>query len=131
MRPGVSLKIVVRGAVMQGTLRDENGKVVCDRCTLARDTYSRMVGLLGRTGLAQGEGLLLQPAGSIHTFFMRFPIDAVFLDRERRVVRIAACVKPWRAAVARRSRAVLELAAGEAARVGLQPGNVLQLEVEG
>jgi uncharacterized membrane protein (UPF0127 family) len=120
-----------RGAVMQGTLRNENGNVVCDRCTLARDTYSRMVGLLGRAGLAEGEGILLQPAGSIHTFFMRFPIDAVFLDREQRVVRVAAGLKPWRTAVARRSRSVLELAAGEAARVGLQPGNVLRLEVEG
>jgi uncharacterized membrane protein (UPF0127 family) len=131
MRPGASKKFAVRGAVMQGTLRDENGKIVCDRCTLARDTFSRMVGLLGRSGLAQGEGILLQPAGSIHTFFMRFPIDAVFLDRERRVVRIAASMKPWRTAAARRSRSVLELAAGEAARIGLQPGNVLQLEVQG
>ena len=116
---------------MQGTLRDENGKIVCDRCTLARDTFSRMVGLLGRSGLAQGEGILLQPAGSIHTFFMRFPIDAVFLDRDRRVVRIAESMKPWRTAAARRSRSVLELAAGEAKRIGLQPGNVLQLEVQG
>jgi uncharacterized membrane protein (UPF0127 family) len=116
---------------MQGTLRDQNGNVVCERCAIARDTYSRMVGLLGRTGLAQGEGILLQPAGSIHTFFMRFAIDAVFLDRELRVVRIAAGVKPWRAALAKRTRSVLELAAGEAARVGLQPGNVLQLEVQG
>ena len=116
---------------MQGTLRNENGEIVCDRCTVARDTYSRMVGLLGRTGLAEGEGILLQPAGSIHTFFMRFPIDAVFLDREQRVVRVAAGLRPWRTAVARRSRSVLELAAGEAARVGLQPGNVLQLEVGG
>jgi uncharacterized membrane protein (UPF0127 family) len=131
MRPGASKKFAVRGAVMQGTLRDENGKIVCDRCTLARDTYSRMVGLLGRTGLSQGEGILLQPAGSIHTFFMRFPIDAVFLDRERRVVRIAESMKPWRTAAARRSRSVLELAAGEAKRIGLQPGNVLQLEVQG
>jgi uncharacterized membrane protein (UPF0127 family) len=90
-----------------------------------------MVGLLGRTGLAEGEGILLQPAGSIHTFFMRFPIDAVFLDHEQRVVRVAAGLKPWRTAVAKRSRSVLELAAGEAARVGLQAGNVLQLEVGG
>src|SRR5437899_2940363 len=83
--------------------------VVCERCTLARNPYSRMRGLLGRGGLAQGEGLLLQPAGSIHTFFMRFAIDAVFLDRERRVVRIASDVRPWRTAAAKRSRAVLEL----------------------
>ena len=116
---------------METTLRDEHGNVVCERCTLARNPYSRMRGLLGRGGLAQGEGLLLQPAGSIHTFFMRFAIDAVFLDRERRVVRIASDVRPWRTAAAKRSRAVLELAAGEAARVGLQPGHLLRLEEEG
>jgi len=116
---------------METTLRDEHGNVVCERCTLARNPYSRMRGLLGRGGLAQGEGLLLQPAGSIHTFFMRFAIDAVFLDRERRVVRIASDVRPWRTAAAKRSRAVLELAAGEAARVGLQPGHLLRLEGEG
>ena len=86
---------------METKLRDEDGNVVCERCTLARNPYSRMRGLLGRTGLAQGEGLLLQPAGSIHTFFMRFPIDAVFLDRERRVVSIAPDVKPWRNAFRR------------------------------
>ena len=116
---------------METTLRDEHGNVVCERCTLARNPYSRMRGLLGRGGLAEGEGLLLQPAGSIHTFFMRFAIDAVFLDRERRVVRIASDVRPWRTAAAKRSRAVLELAAGEAARVGLQPGHLLRLEGEG
>ncbi len=116
---------------MEAKLRNEDGDIVCERCTLAGNPYSRMRGLLGRSGLAAGEGLLLQPAGSIHTAFMRFPIDAVFLDRERRVVRIAADVRPWRAAAAKRSRAVLELAAGEAARVGLQPGHLLRLEVEG
>ncbi len=116
---------------MEAKLRNEDGRVVCERCTLARNPYARMRGLLGRSGLAQGEGLLLQPAGSIHTAFMRFPIDAVFLDGERRVVRIAADVRPWRTAATRRSRAVLELAAGEAARVGLEPGHLLRLEVEG
>jgi len=115
---------------MEAKLRNEDGDVVCERCTLARDPYSRMRGLLGRGGLAEGEGLLLQPAGSIHTFFMRFAIDAVFLAAERRIVRIASDVRPWRTAAAKRSRAVLELAAGEAARVGLQPGHLLQLEVE-
>jgi uncharacterized membrane protein (UPF0127 family) len=89
-----------------------------------------MRGLLGRSGLASGEGLLLRPAGSVHTFFMRFPIDAVFLDREQRVVRVASDVRPWRAAAAARARAVLELAAGEAARVGIRPGQVLRLEGE-
>lgn len=115
---------------MEGKLRDENGNVVCERCSLARDPFTRMRGLLGRSGLAQGEGLLLQPAASIHTLFMRFPIDAVFLDGDRRVLRVASGLRPWRAAAAKRAHAVLELAAGEAARVGLAPGDVLRLEVE-
>jgi uncharacterized membrane protein (UPF0127 family) len=103
---------------------------MCASCTLARNPLTRMRGLLGRRGLAQGEGLLLQPAGSIHTFFMRFPIDVVFLDGDRRVMRVAPNVRPWRTAAVRKARAVLELAAGEAARVGLQPGAVLRLEVD-
>jgi uncharacterized membrane protein (UPF0127 family) len=114
---------------MEGKLRSEDGTVVCDRCTLARTPVRRMRGLLGRRGLSEGEGLLLQPAGSIHTFFMRFPIDAVFLDAERRVLKIAPDVRPWRTAAAKRAKAVLELAAGEATRVGLATGDVLQLEV--
>ena len=112
-------------------LRTADDRVVCERCLLAETPLARMRGLLGRRGLETGEGLLLRPAPSIHTLFMRFPIDAVFLDGERRVVRIAADVRPWRTAAARRSRAVLELAAGEAARVGLEPGHLLRLEVEG
>ena len=114
---------------MEGTLHTERGSVVCERCTLARSPLTRMRGLLGRRGLAQGEGLLLQPAGSIHTAFMRFPIDAVFLDRHQRVLRVAVGLRPWRAAGAKHARAVLELAAGEAARVGLVAGDVLRLEV--
>ena len=63
---------------------------MCATLHVARTSFTRMRGLLGRRGLAEGEGLLLQPAGSIHTFFMRFPIDVVFLDREQRVVRVVA-----------------------------------------
>ena len=108
-------------------LRNEDDAVVCASCTVARDPLTRMRGLLGRRGLAQGEGML--PAGSIHTFFMRFPIDVVFLDREQRVVRVVPNLRPWRTAGVRKARAVLELAAGEAARVGMAPGSALRLEV--
>jgi uncharacterized protein len=119
----------LRGAVVHGTLHNENGTVVCERCAVARRPLARMRGLLGRRGLDEGEGLLLQPAGSVHTFFMRFPIDVVFLDGERRVLRVVSDVRPWRTAAAKKARAVLELAAGEAARVGMTPGSVLRLEV--
>jgi uncharacterized membrane protein (UPF0127 family) len=82
-----------------------------------------MRGLLGRSSLPSGQGILLRPAASIHTFFMRFPIDVVFLDDELRVVEIAADLRPWRAAGKRGARAVLELPAGECARRGLAVGD--------
>ncbi|MDF2694875.1 MAG: hypothetical protein K0S65_3258 [Labilithrix sp.] len=107
------------------TLKRENGDVVCDRCVVAASPFSRMKGLLGRTELRPGEGLLLRPASAIHTFFMRFPIDAVFLDRDWRVVGIAGDVAPWRTAGRKGAKAVLELPAGESARRGLRPGDLL------
>jgi uncharacterized protein len=86
-----------------------------------------MRGLLGRDGLAQGEGLLIKPCGSVHTFFMRFPLDVVFLDRELSVVAVRPEVRPWRTAGARGAKIALELAAGEAARLGIAAGMQLRL----
>ena len=111
----------------QVTLRRENGEVVCDDCVVAASPVSRMKGLLGRKELKPGEGLLLRPAGSIHTFFMRFPIDAVFLDEGLRVLGISDDIRPWRAASKRGARVVLELPAGESARRGLEAGDTLSI----
>ena len=86
-----------------------------------------MRGLLGRDGLGQGEGLLIKPCGSVHTFFMRFPIDVVFLDRELSVLAVRPEVRPWRTAGTRGAKVVLELAAAEAARLGIEPGMRLRL----
>ena len=84
-----------------------------------------MKGLLGRRELPRDEGLLLRPTSSIHMFFMRFPIDAVFLDKKLVVRKVAGNVKPWRLVFARHARSVLELAAGEAERRALAPGQRL------
>jgi len=84
-----------------------------------------MKGLLGRRDLPSGEGILLKPASSVHMAFMRFPIDAVFLDRDLRVVKIVADLKPWRVAGSRGVKAVLEIRAGEASRRGLTVGDRL------
>jgi uncharacterized membrane protein (UPF0127 family) len=107
------------------TLKRENGEVVCDKCVVADSPASRLRGLLGRSELRPGEGLLLRPASAIHTCFMRFPIDAVFLDRDWRVVGISGDVRPWRAAGSRGAKAVLELPAGESSRRGLELGDQL------
>jgi uncharacterized membrane protein (UPF0127 family) len=107
-------------------LRSDGG-VVCDRCTVADRAPARMKGLLGRKALPPGEGLLLRPAGSVHTAFMRFPIDVVFLDRELTVLEVVPALVPWRAAGRRGAKAALELAAGEAARRGVAAGDRLVL----
>jgi uncharacterized protein len=82
-----------------------------------------MRGLLGRKALEPGEGLLIRPAPSIHTFFMRFPIDVMFLSRDGEVLKIAEQVGPWRMRSCRGALAVLELTAGDAARRGIAVGD--------
>ena len=84
-----------------------------------------MRGLLGRPGLPEGEGMLFPRTGSVHTMFMRFPIDVVFLDAEMCVLSVREAVPAWRTVKQRGAKATLELAAGEAARVGLAPGDCL------
>lgn len=101
------------------------GRLVCRTCVVADRPLARMKGLLGRRSLPEGEGLLIRPAPSVHTFFMRFPIDVVFVDGRDRIVKIARAVAPWRMAGARGARHALELAAGSAAATGLREGDVL------
>ena len=104
-----------------------DGTVVCERCTVADRPHTRMRGLLGRTELPAGEGLLLRPAPSIHTWFMRFPIDVVFLDRDMRVLAVEPDLPPWHVRSQRGARVVLELGAGEAERRGIREGMFLSL----
>jgi uncharacterized protein len=102
-----------------------DGTVVCSRCEVADRALKRMRGLLGRRGLEPGEGMLITPAPSVMTFFMRFPIDVVFLNRERRIVGISHTLRPWRVAAATRAFSALELPAGTAQATGLAKGDVL------
>lgn len=103
------------------------GNVVCLNAVVADRALARMRGLLGRTGLSDDEGLLLKPAPSVHTAFMNFPIDVIFLNSEFRVLKVVAALPRWRAASARRARIALELAAGRAAARGVEPGDVLEV----
>jgi uncharacterized protein len=110
---------------MAVALKSRDGRTVCERCTVADTPLARLKGLLGKSELPRGEGLLLRPASAVHTWFMRFPIDAVFVDRDLVVVDVAAELRPWRAAGRRGARAVLELPAGESERRGIRPGDAL------
>ena len=95
----------------------------------ARSAWSRMVGLLAHASLPVGEGLLLEPAWSIHTWFMRFPIDVVFLDRDRRVLAVFPALPPWRLVSGpRKAKTVLEFGAGTLHRSPLHPGDIVTFE---
>ena len=87
---------------------------------------SRLVGLLGSSSLPPGGGLILEPCRSIHTAFMRFEIDAVYVDRLRRVTKLVPGLKPFRlSGVLRGAAAVIELPAGAIARSRTDVGDQL------
>ena len=83
------------------------------RAVVASRFFQRAKGLIGRSSLPPGEGLLIERCNAIHTFFMKFPIDAIFLDRRGRVVKTVRNIRPWRFLVWGGWRAVkvLEVAA--------------------
>jgi uncharacterized membrane protein (UPF0127 family) len=97
--------------------------VLCEYCVLADTLPRRLRGLLGRRELVPGEGIVLRPGWSIHTAFMRYPIDVVFVSADQVVLRIVAGLKPWRTALCREAHDVVELANGEVARRGLAEGD--------
>lgn len=110
----------LKGVVLIGPA----GQIVCERCYVADRSFPRLRGLIGWRPLDRNEGMLLRPSSAIHTTFVRFAIDAVFLDDEMTVLSIAPNLKPWRAAWKRRASAVLELPSGRCEQLGLRPGDV-------
>jgi len=92
----------------------DSNRIVVDALQIADSFWSRFVGLQFRRELPEGQGLLLVPCGSIHTCWMRFAIDVIFLDAQHTVLDIRSSVRPWRTAASRHGRphATLEVAAG-------------------
>lgn len=110
-------------------LNRTRGRVVAERAVAARRPWERARGLLGRSQLAEGEGLFIDPCNWIHSFGMRFPIDVVYLDREGRVVHLTVAQKVNRLGpYVRQARAALELPVGSIAGSGTQIGDILEVE---
>ncbi len=103
--------------------------VLARRCEVARQFLSRGRGLMGRASLPPGSGLLIEPCSSIHMLFMRFPIDAVFVDRHHRVVALYPALPPWRLYAGHwRARYALELPIGVIAATQTEIGDQIALE---
>lgn len=113
----VTVRNLTRDAVLGRRIRE------------ARSFLSRGRGLMFVSGLDEGEGLLIDPCSSIHTFFMRFPIDVVYVDRSGTIVRADGAMKPWRIGpVFTGSRWVVELPPGTIDATGTRKGDKVDIE---
>jgi hypothetical protein len=106
----------------------ESGALVAS-AEVADTPATRMVGLLGHSRLESGHALVLEPCGLIHTWFMRFPIDVLFVAGNGEVVRVYDNLQPFRFAWGtRRARRTIELPAGERRLARVAVGSVLRIE---
>ena len=93
-------------------VNERSGAVLAESLISAHDSQSRRKGWLGRTSAPLGEAIWILPCEAIHCFFMHFPIDVVFLNRELRVVSVRRSVKPWRIAICLKAYSVMEFPEG-------------------
>jgi uncharacterized membrane protein (UPF0127 family) len=111
--------------------RMQVGRIYCGQELLVEHAWradtalTRARGLLGRPPLQTGQGLVITPCSSIHTFGMQYDLDIVFLDFADRIVKLVCHLGKWRMAMSARARWTLELRAGEAARLNLKLGDEL------
>ncbi|MHB8718701.1 MAG: DUF192 domain-containing protein [Candidatus Dormibacteria bacterium] len=109
-------------------LETSDGRVVASHVSAATGIWSRFCGLMLRPSLPEGQGLVLRPCTSIHMFFMRFAIDAVFVDSEGVVVGLRPHLRPWIGfAACRKAKACIELPAGTLAASQLRVGERVDL----
>jgi len=85
---------------------------LADRAGMANTPETRNLGLLKHTSLEKGDGLWIAPTQAVHMFFMKFALDLVYLDRQKKVVKVRRNLKPWRISGALRAHSVLELPVG-------------------
>ena len=122
-RPHYLAPLLQRDAGPYVLTNERDGGRLASHIELAGDSKARRRGLLGRAGLPAGHVLIIAPCNGIHTFFMRFPIDVVFTDRQGRILTIARSLRPWRIALSLRAFAALEFAGGSVERSGARRGD--------
>ena len=94
---------------MKKLINERTGEVILDDLQIADTFYARFRGLMGRPSIPENAGLMIKPCNSVHCFFMKFPIDVIFLDKEDRVVHIAGNMKPGSISpVVKRAKYVIE-----------------------
>lgn len=113
------MKIVVRNQTRK--------TVLADAAELADTSEKRRTGLLKHDRLDPGQGLWIVPCESVHSFFMKFAIDLVYLDRNKKVRKVRHRMLPWRVSACLSAHSILELPAGAAAASSTQAGDQLEM----
>jgi uncharacterized membrane protein (UPF0127 family) len=96
---------------------------------VADSSSTRSKGLLGRKQLLAGEGLWIYPCEAVHTFWMQFSIDLIYLDRKKSIRKLVRDLPPWRFSGCLTAQSVLELPAGTIRETQTQPGDTLEFTV--
>ncbi|MDD3296784.1 MAG: DUF192 domain-containing protein [Candidatus Omnitrophica bacterium] len=104
-----------------------SGKIISRQARVADNFYRRFMGLMFRNAIREEEALIFYHAPSIHTFFMKFPIDVVFLNKNMKVIRIAKSLRPWKAVTCLGSYVALEFAADTASRCHIKEGDTIDI----
>jgi len=100
--------------------------ILAEKVLRADTCFKRLKGLLGRSRLGENEALVIIPGNSIHTFFMRFPIDVLFVNKNNKIIKIATFLRPFRISpVYFHSSYVVELPAGKVQSTNTSPGDLL------
>jgi len=108
-------------------LRTADGRVVASTVELAVTRATRRQGLLGRSGLPESHAIVIAPCSAIHTWFMRFPIDVVFVSRDGLIIKTRPSIPAWRMSGAMGAHAAIEMGSGGLAPLRLKPGDRLEL----
>ncbi len=111
-------------------MHERSGQVLAEELEMPATMFGRGVGLMFRRSLAPGRGMWINPCSGIHMMFMRFAIDAVFLDRHERVKKVYRDLPPWYGVVWWEigARSVLELPPGSTSGIDLQPGDTIIIQ---
>lgn len=104
------------------------GRLLADRADIADSSAKRRTGLLKHTSLEPGEGLWIAPCEGVHTFGMKFPIDVVFLNRKKKILKIRPNMVRSRISFSLLAHSVLELPSGTLAETGTAAGDQLEFE---
>ena len=127
-RPTLELRRDINGSLQIQVQNLTRNVELAGRAEIADTSAKRRTGLLKRTGLEPGEGLWIVPCESVHSFFMKFTIDVLYLDRKHRVKKIRPEMSPWRMSACLTAHSVLELPAGTIASSGTQAGDQLEIK---